>query len=144
MNNKKEDEIYCPVCGKLIKRKATFCSYCGAQIKQLLVENKSIATKTKSELTVIKASPKSTSTKTKTSAVVLAVFFPIFTWVYTWKRSKHKFFIAIGVMGFMVLCDLIIGAAGIITLITSIGIIIWAIIDSATKPRSFYENYPNG
>jgi len=133
--DKKEDEIYCPECGKPIKRKAVICPYCGVQVRQLVAENKP---------TVTKASPKSTSTKTKTSAVVLAVCFPIFTWVYTWKRSKHKFFIAIGVMGFMILCDLIVGAAGALTLITSIGIIIWAIVDSATKPRSFYENYPNG
>lgn len=35
MNEKKEYEIYCPECGKAIKRNAVVCPYCGVQIKEL-------------------------------------------------------------------------------------------------------------
>lgn len=35
MNDKKEDEIYCPECGKAIKKKAIICPFCGIQIKGL-------------------------------------------------------------------------------------------------------------
>jgi len=138
---KKEDEIYCPECGKAIKKNAKFCSNCGAKVGVISIESPGKLTNPiEKEI----SKEKNKSVKTKTSAVVLAVLFPIFTWVYTWERSKHKFFTAIGIIGFFFLCDLIAGAGGYLSLITSIGIIIWAIIDSATKPRSFYENYPNG
>ena len=32
---KKEDEIYCPECGKAIKRNAVVCVNCGVQVKPL-------------------------------------------------------------------------------------------------------------
>ena len=31
--SKKEDEIYCPECGKPIKRNAVVCVYCGVQVE---------------------------------------------------------------------------------------------------------------
>ena len=36
---KKEDEFYCPECGKPIKRKAIICPYCGIQIKELITSS---------------------------------------------------------------------------------------------------------
>ena len=33
MNDKKEDEIYCPECGKAIKKNFNVCPYCGVKIK---------------------------------------------------------------------------------------------------------------
>lgn len=33
--SKKEDEIYCPECGKPIKRNAVVCVYCGVQVGEL-------------------------------------------------------------------------------------------------------------
>lgn len=38
MNEKKEDEIYCPECSKLIKKEAVFCPYCGVKINELAIE----------------------------------------------------------------------------------------------------------
>ena len=32
---KKQDEIYCPECGKAIKRNAVICVHCGIQVKEL-------------------------------------------------------------------------------------------------------------
>ena len=34
MNEKKEDEIFCPECGKVVKRNAIICPFCRVQIKQ--------------------------------------------------------------------------------------------------------------
>ena len=35
LNIKKEDEIYCPECGKVVKRNSVDCVSCGAQVKPL-------------------------------------------------------------------------------------------------------------
>lgn len=35
MNNKKEYEIYCPECGKPIKRNAIICVHYGVQVAEL-------------------------------------------------------------------------------------------------------------
>ena len=37
MQTKKPDEIYCPGCGKPIKKDAVVCPHCGIQIKELKV-----------------------------------------------------------------------------------------------------------
>lgn len=34
-NLKKEDEMYCPECGKKIKRNTVICVHCGVQVKEL-------------------------------------------------------------------------------------------------------------
>ena len=42
MNNKKEDEIYCPECGKPIKKNFNVCPYCGNTIKNHEVPDQTI------------------------------------------------------------------------------------------------------
>ncbi len=42
MNNKKEDEIYCPECGKPIKRNAVICISCGIQLKEIKTSQKEV------------------------------------------------------------------------------------------------------
>ena len=37
MQTKKPDEIYCPGCGKPIKKDAVVCPHCGVQVKELKV-----------------------------------------------------------------------------------------------------------
>ena len=37
---KKEDEFYCPECGKLIKKNAVICVRCGVQVKDLAYQSK--------------------------------------------------------------------------------------------------------
>ena len=59
MNNKQEDEIFCPECGKPIKKNAVICPYCGIQVKEL------------------KTTTFNTPVKSKAVAVVLAIFFII-------------------------------------------------------------------
>ena len=36
--DKKPDEIYCPECGKIIKKNTVICPYCKAQVKELTIE----------------------------------------------------------------------------------------------------------
>jgi heme/copper-type cytochrome/quinol oxidase subunit 2 len=64
----------------------------------------------------------------KTVAVVLAVFFGLFSWLYTYKDNARKFWIN--------LC---------LTIVTigywSVVAWIWAIIDNANKPEKYYKQY---
>ena len=64
-------------------------------------------------------------TRKKTTAVLLAVFFGYFSWIYTWEKNKNKFWINLALALFG---GAIIGW-------------IWAIIDNASKPSEFYQNY---
>jgi len=43
--SKKEDEIYCSECGKIIKRNAVICPHCGVQIKELKTKGSQSAPK---------------------------------------------------------------------------------------------------
>ena len=91
--------------------------------------------------------------KDKTVAVVLAVFLSGWTWLYTYRFNAAKFWIYIGASFFLFLIGIIVFAAsfdyyasdslGVIVLVyvVSFGFWVWAVIDSATKPREYYENY---
>ena len=79
MNNiKQQDEIYCPECGKPVKKNAVVCPHCGIQIKELIISA---------------ASP-----KIKTISVVLAVFFGPLSWLYTYRKDQIKFWSCLGLM----------------------------------------------
>lgn len=67
-------------------------------------------------------------TKSKTTAVVLAVLFGTFGWLYTYKYDAWKFWLNLTFSIFT------FGLWGIVGFI-------WAIIDQATKPREFYTDY---
>jgi 4-amino-4-deoxy-L-arabinose transferase-like glycosyltransferase len=77
--------------------------------------------------------------KDKTTAVLLAVFLGIWSWLYTYDRDAAKFWIGIGV-----------GIAGAVLVLLFVGILIliglhiWAIADVASKPDEYYRHYPNG
>lgn len=79
------------------------------------------------------------SPKSKTSAVLLAVFLWFWTWLYTYQRSKGKFWtgLALAVVGAI---TAIVGVG----LLVWLGLWIWAIVDTASKPDEFYTRYPNG
>ncbi|MDD5132975.1 MAG: hypothetical protein PHD81_03425 [Candidatus Nanoarchaeia archaeon] len=68
--------------------------------------------------------------KDKGDAVILAIFFSFFTWIYTYREDKGKFW-----LGFAL--DLIFWW----TFIVPIGVTIWAIIDTAIKDKEWYEQY---
>lgn len=73
-----EDGIYCPECGRPVKRSAIFCVHCGVQIKEIN------ATKT-------------IQYKDKTVAVLLSFFFGFWAWIYTWEKDQIKFWIGLGI-----------------------------------------------
>lgn len=109
------DEVFCQSCAKAIKKEAVICVHCGVPAKP-------------GALAVASTMPKS-----KTTAVVLAVLLSFWTWCYTYKRDASKFWIGLGV-----------GLVGIFLLgIPSIGVWIWAMVDAAKKPHSYYTNFPN-
>jgi hypothetical protein len=66
-------------------------------------------------------------------SVLLAVFLSFWTWLYTYKKDAVKFWIG-----------LVVGLGlGFFTMgITAIVVWVWAIIDTAVKPDSFYQQYP--
>ena len=66
--------------------------------------------------------------KDKTVAVLLAVFLGFWTWLYTYQKDSKKFWINLA------LSIVTIGFWGIVGWI-------WAIIDTVTKPESYYLNY---
>jgi len=140
---KQEDEIYCPECGKAIKRNAVICINCGVQLKEL-------KTSLKQEIVF-----DSSNSKSKTTAVILAIFLGFWSWLYTYKKDYKKFWIYLGII--------LIGATGFgilinkypSTLLVNYGTwiwlyfliiqssYVWVLINSIGRPNSFYTNYPN-
>lgn len=66
--------------------------------------------------------------RSKTAAVVLAVFFGYFSWIYTWEKNYKKFWMNLAISVVTLGYGSIIGW-------------IWAIIDNASKPDEFYTDY---
>lgn len=66
----------------------------------------------------------------KTPAVLMAIFLGFWCWLYTYERSKTKFWVnfALTIVSF--------GYWSIVAWI-------WAIIDAASKPEDYYTKYPN-
>jgi len=122
--------MYCPNCGKEINKNSKYCTYCGIQIKSLKSGSKGN----------VENGSKAISLKTKTSAIILVVLFGFFGWLYTYRRSAAKFWIALVATIFLFFLSYTIGYY---TFIFSIGIWVWALVDVSSKPDSFYENYPN-
>jgi len=157
---KEPDEIFCPECGMTIKRGTTICPRCGVNIKDLFTE--SIAYQSP-----IYRMEGGITPKNKVVAILLAVFFSFWAWLYTYGKNAKKFWISIGVNAVMIViilsysCSIIsnavsynqnyldyssgplIGLSVFMNLI-SFGIWIWVLVDNAAKPNSFYEKYPKG
>ena len=163
--DKKPDEIYCPECGKPVKKNAVFCPHCGIQVKELAVSAAPAS---------IKIEP-AASPKSKTVSVVLAVFFGFWSWLYTYKKDFIKFWIYIGFPIAVMVIFIIIEAVhsmnnpllkystlpvvhshlyvgvrmafanyGTWTWVIFLSSYIWALCNSIIRPESFYKNYPNG
>ena len=105
---------YCPACGVATNAQAVICIKCGARLE----------TKT------------ADFNKSKTTSVLLAVFLSFWTWLYTYKKDKWKFWVGLALS---VLFPL--GALFIIRYfaLLAFGIWIWAIIDVSVKKREWYQ-----
>jgi len=145
---KKDDEIFCPECGKQIKRKAVICVHCGVQVGEL----KTLIKKEDEKIKV--------PVKSKLTAVLLSAFLGYWSWLYTYKKNHAKFWISLGVILAIIIIIFVLviivinyNAAlfenygtwiWLFWLMCNGGIWLWALIDNATKSDSFYDNYPNG
>lgn len=85
---------FCASCGNGLVAGSGFCSSCGAPVAA--VSAQPVAPMQQS----VQYAPAMAKTKTKTAAVLLAVFLNCWTWLYTFKRDKVKFFIGLG-LGFI-------------------------------------------
>ena len=78
------------------------------------------------------------ASRSKGIALILAVLGSFLTWLYTYRRDTTKFWI-----GFAASIVGIIASVVVIGVFVLLGIWVWAIIDTALKPESWYQQYPN-
>ncbi len=92
--------------------------------------------------------------RNKTTAVILAVIFGWFAWLYTYKEDSWKFWLGTigGVLAFFgLIFSMIIIEIGepiitdymllIFDFLGLVGLYLWAIIDYARQPKEYFENY---
>lgn len=166
---------FCQSCGTQLPATATFCSNCGS----------AVGVAPAAAAPAAPAAPQmnyqqqayAPAGKSKTPAVVLAVFFGFWSWLYTFKVNKNKFFIGLGASVISMIIqisslvanssqqtyyqacinDFVYGTTALEDCIQympdytmtyvagaiSFGFWLWAVIDNARKPASFYQAYPN-
>lgn len=105
---------YCGACGNGLVATAVVCPNCGS------------SQVTAAQFTAV--------AKTKTTAILLAIFLSFWTWVYTYKKDMWKFWV-----GLVTAIVLGIFTAGIGAAL----VWVWAIVDVAIKPDSYYQQFPN-
>ena len=166
------DEIYCPECGRTIKRGLSGCPYCYADFKKMFFPeertewNNSTSTFDKQYGTAVTPSGK-VPAKNKVAAIVLAVFLGYWSWLYTYRKNSIKFWSTLGVFAIIFVInisyscsfirDAMSGATypgdyfsggfmvfAILAYIIYLFIWIWAVVDNVVKPERFYTDYPNG
>lgn len=143
MNNLEEFE-YCRYCGKKVNKETVICPHCGSQLKILRTE-------------IIKKSV--ITPKSKIIAILLAIFFSYWSWLYTYGKNSRKFWLSITIFFAILIFTIIYSCSAIFeeTVISAppisfayiywiyfIGVWLWPIIEYSIRPRSFYEKYPIG
>ena len=137
---------FCSACGGNLIPTAIICPKCGSPTARYSVQKTEVP-------------------KSKTAAVLLSVFLGTWSWLYTYKVNRTKFWVTLttylamtivivlrafylsdrahyGIypdVSEMVLWKII----AYLWLFTPVGFWIWAIVDHASKPSSWYETYPN-
>lgn len=111
---------FCFACGTPLVLTAAICPRCGTAV----------------------GSPRS-----KGVAVALAVFFSFFTWLYTYRQDRRKFWVAVWLLAAEFLLSVLAVAAdapGLLVADTliSLGVWIWAIVSTIAKPEADYRSYP--
>jgi len=84
--------------------------------------------------------PKSVSSRSKTVAIMLAVLFGPWTWLYTYKLDKKKFWAGILLWLYAPVVK-VVSNISIISLVT-IGFWFFAIVQAIIRPKCFYDQYP--
>jgi hypothetical protein len=167
------DEIYCPECGRTIERGLQVCPLCNVDFRKIfsLGEDQDVPSGNlppyqdyyQPSAVPIRHDP----VKNKVVAIVLAFFFGYWSWLYTYGKNMVKFWSSLGVIAVLFIiniaysCSLIQDSmsgyaystdyfsGGFLTFVILVNIAnfaiwVWALVDNATKPESFYRDYPNG
>lgn len=121
--------MFCSKCGTQLAG-AAFCTNCGTQAG---------ATPSPQQPSYVA----SRSPKSRTTAIVLAVFFSGWTWLYTYRADKNKFWLSLGVTFLFSIMNFALPGISFL----GIGFWIWALVDTIQKDeswyRSYWHNYPN-
>jgi hypothetical protein len=72
--------------------------------------------------------------KSRTVAVLLAVFLSFWSFLYTYRTAKWKFWLGFGLDVGLWFLTIITGVAGALFFLVSLGVWIWSIVDRATTP----------
>lgn len=151
---KAQDEIYCPECGTVIKRSSVFCTECRTQLKE---KKENIVEVTKPKEVALAPS------KNKTIAILLSIFLGFWSWLYTYKVDRKKFWVYLclilpGVVGIPIIINLSIsgyvsnsafvnvflegyGTWVWMYFLVNLSSFIWALVNSIARTESFYTNY---
>lgn len=145
-----ESVIQCPHCKAAVGAADAFCPKCGTRVEQAptpqvvatiapaaAVETAAAPmSQPPTPVLAAPATPLVASPRSKTVAVVLAVVVASFTWLYTYRLDKKKFWIgmALSVLG------AILSAVGI-GLLFIFGVWLWAVVDRVRQPESWYRSY---
>lgn len=112
----------CANCGTPVADHVVFCPTCGT----------STAGKRGRSNRPLRA-----AARKKWLAVVLAVIFAYFTFLYTWQFDRKKFWISLGVVVF----SQFLGDIGLVVDVFVWG---WSVYTQASRPSAFFERYPFG
>ena len=157
MESIKDNETYkvCPGCRQLIKWEAVVCTNCGIQVNNLKVENQQHE----------REYYYNPCMKSKVLAIILAIFFSHWSWLYTYGKNSGKFWLVFIINSlknillsyfifsssnysdYLSYVDSISGGILIIIIIGSIwnfAVWLWVLIYYSSKPMYFYIKYPNG
>ena len=101
----------CPGCGESVAASALVCPWCATAL----------------------ASPRS-----KRRAVLFAVLFSFWTWVYTYRRDRFRFWMGLSLNLFGALVPAHALGESVFLFVW-----IWALVDTVTKPKAWYRGYPD-
>lgn len=171
---KDPDEVLCEGCGRTVPGGFLRCPHCDAGFRETIpVETKRYGSSTDGIPAAgghyyagAEDEPR-LPVKSKAVAVVLAVFFGHWAWLYTYGRNRLKFWWSFGIFGVIYIinisysCSFIQGALSgapypdnyftggflVFSILVSFiyfGIWVWVLIDNISKPDSFFRHYPHG
>jgi hypothetical protein len=80
------------------------------------------------------------------TAILLVIFFGLFGWIYTIKKSAGKFIVGFFVLFGIFCIYLMWSSIFILWILPIVGFAfwLWAVIDMGIKPDTFFTEYPNG
>jgi len=146
---KKEDEIFCKYCGKIIKKAAVICPMCGIQLKELKTATPTVnLTQTVNTQVIVPQPQLRTEPKSKIAAIILAIFLGFWSYLYTYSYDSRKFWLTIIVniiaMPF-ILVSVIRGNSGTLIFLWIFQgfFYIWPILTFLFRPNYVFKNYPN-